>query len=73
MTNVAYKNEEVENTENGQALDLSPFGLATYKMLRDVWIRHEDDDEKIQDFESAASSWLSQLHIQQHDYNFFTQ
>ncbi|PWA36867.1 hypothetical protein CTI12_AA595760 [Artemisia annua] len=70
----AYNNEEeVESTENRQVLDLSPFGLTTYKMLGDVWNCHQDDDEKIQDFESAASSWLSQLNIHQHDYNFFTQ
>ncbi|XP_076914458.1 uncharacterized protein LOC143573474, partial [Bidens hawaiensis] len=67
---------QVDNDEEGdqEALDLVPFGLATYKMQGDVWNnRDKGDDEKIKDLESAAYSWLKQLRVQHHDFNFFTQ
>lgn len=65
--------ENVENDENERVLDLAPFGLATYKMHRDVWSNYPGDEEKIKDLESAASSWLRQLHIHHPDFIFFTQ
>ncbi|KAL8196119.1 hypothetical protein R6Q57_025119 [Mikania cordata] len=66
-----YINEE--GVEGGCMLDLAPFGLATYKMQGDVWNNEEGDDEKIKDLETAAGSWLKQLHVQHHDFIFFTQ
>ncbi|KAJ6369371.1 hypothetical protein OIU76_027747 [Salix suchowensis] len=54
-------------------IPLPPFGLATYKMQGDLWINPEtSDDERMIYLESAAGSWLKQLNVHHHDYNFFT-
>ncbi|GAB2285346.1 hypothetical protein Dimus_019804 [Dionaea muscipula] len=54
-------------------LPLSAFGLATYKMQGSVWIsgRGGRDQEKISSLLSVADSWLKQLKVQHHDFNFF--
>lgn len=52
---------------------LSPFGLATYKMLRRIWLNSSSDNEMISDLLSVADSWLKQLNVHHHDFNFFTQ
>ncbi|XP_015883863.3 uncharacterized protein LOC107419626 isoform X2 [Ziziphus jujuba] len=52
---------------------LCPFGLATYKMQGDLWLKPETCDyAKIIDLYSAADSWLKQLSVHHHDFNFFT-
>ncbi|XP_021890868.1 uncharacterized protein LOC110809367 [Carica papaya] len=52
---------------------LPPFGLATYKMQGDIWVKPETSDhERLIYLQSAADSWLKQLDIHHHDYNFFS-
>ena len=53
---------------------LPPFGLATYKMQGDVWVsgRGSRDQERLVSILSVADSWLKQLRVQHHDFNYFT-
>ncbi|KAF3438429.1 hypothetical protein FNV43_RR21191 [Rhamnella rubrinervis] len=52
---------------------LCPFGLATYKLQGDLWLKPEtSDNEMIMDLYNAADSWLKQLSVHHHDFNFFT-
>ncbi|GER26308.1 hypothetical protein STAS_01948 [Striga asiatica] len=55
-------------------ISLPPFGLATYKMQGDVWISDKKghDGEKIMSLLSVADSWLKQLRVEHHDFNYFT-
>lgn len=63
---------EQKGEGNGD-ISLPPFGLATYKMQGGLWINPEtSDDERMAYLESAAGSWLKQLNVHHHDYNFFT-
>lgn len=56
-----------------EAIPLPPFGLATYKMQGDVWMSDENgqDRERIISLTSVADSWLKQLRVQHHDFNYF--
>ncbi|PIA27366.1 hypothetical protein AQUCO_07800001v1 [Aquilegia coerulea] len=60
--------------KKGNGIVLPPFGLATYKMHGDVWLSDQTgrDREKLVSLLSAADSWLKQLRVQQHDFNYFT-
>ncbi|XP_061369449.1 uncharacterized protein LOC133312297 [Gastrolobium bilobum] len=66
--------------KKSDCISLSPFGLVTYKMQSDRWLNpsNDDDDERVYDDErvsnlySAADSWLKQLNVYHHDFNFFT-
>lgn len=52
---------------------LCPFGLATYKLQGDLWLKPETSDYgMITDLYNAADSWLKQLNVHHHDFNFFT-
>ncbi|XP_024026923.1 uncharacterized protein LOC21387794 [Morus notabilis] len=54
-------------------ISLPPFGIATYKMEGDLWLKQEaSDHERIVNLYSAADSWLRQLNVYHHDFNFFT-
>ncbi|KAE8733848.1 (RS)-norcoclaurine 6-O-methyltransferase-like isoform 1 [Hibiscus syriacus] len=55
-------------------ISLPPFGLATYKMQGDVWASGNcgRDQEKLVSLLSVADSWLKQLGVQHHDFNYFT-
>ncbi|PON41251.1 hypothetical protein PanWU01x14_290900 [Parasponia andersonii] len=54
-------------------ISLPPFGMATYKMEGDLWLKPETSDyERIVNLYSAADSWLKQLNVKHHDFNFFT-
>lgn len=59
--------------KEGESISLPPFGLATYKMQGDVW--HSDtngrDLERMASLSSVADSWLKQLRVQHHDFNYF--
>ncbi|KAG6625161.1 uncharacterized protein LOC122299781 [Carya illinoinensis] len=69
MGNVGQKSKE----ESNGGISLPPFGLATYKLQGDLWIKPQTSDrERIIHLYSAADSWLKQLSIQHHDFNFFT-
>ncbi|KAK7314829.1 hypothetical protein VNO77_33357 [Canavalia gladiata] len=61
-------------TENeSDYASLPPFGLASYKMQGDIWLNPEPyDNERISYLYSAADSWLKQLNVHHHDFNFFT-
>ncbi|KAL6553547.1 hypothetical protein OROGR_007389 [Orobanche gracilis] len=65
--NVERKRREVES------ISVPPFGLATYKMQGDVWMSDNDgnDRERIVSLLSVADSWLKQLRVQHHDFNYF--
>ncbi|XP_078151532.1 uncharacterized protein LOC144546829 isoform X2 [Carex rostrata] len=52
-------------------VSLSPFGLVTYKMQGKVW-RDLEASRTIGTLYSAADSWLRQLGVHHHDFNFFT-
>lgn len=52
---------------------LYPFGLATYKMQGNLWMKPKSSDhEKMIYLHCAADSWLKQLRAPHHDYYFFT-
>lgn len=57
----------------GNCISLLPFGLATYKLQGGLWRNPEtSDDEMINSLHSAAYSWLKQLGVDHHDFDFFT-
>ncbi|XP_010268757.1 PREDICTED: uncharacterized protein LOC104605622 isoform X2 [Nelumbo nucifera] len=60
--------------KEGEGIALPPFGLATYKMHGNVWLSGESgrDQERLLSLVSAADSWLKQLSVQHHDFNYFT-
>lgn len=62
------KRKEVEG------ICLPPFGMATYKMQGHVWVSSKNgrDQEKLISLWSVADSWLKQLRVQHHDFNYFS-
>ncbi|CAN1221594.1 hypothetical protein LINGRAPRIM_LOCUS325 [Linum grandiflorum] len=58
--------------ERVDGIPLPPFGLATYKLQGDIWIAAGTDYEKMVHLRNAADSWLKQLNVFHHDFNFFT-
>ncbi|MED6148170.1 hypothetical protein PIB30_050634 [Stylosanthes scabra] len=61
--------QEKKKEEGG--ISLPPFGLATYKMQDgSVWVSGRDQDRLLSLF-SVADSWLKQLRVQHHDFNYF--
>lgn len=64
---------ETSKEEMCGGISLPPFGLATYKLQGDLWLKQEPSvHEKINNLYSAAESWLKQLGVHHHDFNFFT-
>ncbi|XP_062118073.1 uncharacterized protein LOC133831697 isoform X2 [Humulus lupulus] len=66
---------KVSEKGNCGGISLPPFGLATYKMEGDLWLKPEAYDyqyQRIVNLYSAADSWLKQLNVKHHDFNFFT-
>lgn len=59
--------------KEGESIPLAPFGLGTYKMQGDVWLsdRSGKDQERLSTLFSVADSWLKQLGVQHHDFNYF--
>ncbi|XP_050207109.1 uncharacterized protein LOC126656562 [Mercurialis annua] len=59
--------------KEGESISLPPFGLATYKMQGNVWISGNcgRDQERLVSLFSVADSWLKQLRVQHHDFNYF--
>ncbi|XP_022755263.1 uncharacterized protein LOC111303343 [Durio zibethinus] len=54
-------------------IPLSPFGLATYKMQGNLWVKPDTcDPERMMNLYGAADSWLKQLNVHHHDFNFFS-
>lgn len=64
--------EKERMRKEGEDITLLPFGMATYKMQGDVWLsRDHDDQERLASLCSVADSWLKQLRVQHHDFNYF--
>lgn len=63
----------VKKAKERGAIPLPPFGLASYKMQGDVWLSDKSgrDQERLLLLHSAADSWLKQLGVQHHDFNYF--
>ncbi|GAB2274810.1 hypothetical protein Dimus_009584 [Dionaea muscipula] len=59
--------------ELGEGLPLGAFAMATYKMQGNLWIsgREGRDQGKLHSLLSVADSWLKQLRVQHHDFNYF--
>ncbi|CAH8320381.1 unnamed protein product [Eruca vesicaria subsp. sativa] len=58
--------------KEGEDITLPSFGMATYKMQGNVWLSHDhDDQERLVSLHSVADSWLKQLRVQHHDFNYF--
>lgn len=70
--------DELGSTERKEreieGISLPPFGLATYKMQGDVWASSKTgrDQGRLVSLWSVADSWLKQLRVQHHDFNYFT-
>lgn len=60
--------------KKGKGISLAPFGAVTYKMQGHVWVSSKSsrDQDKLNSLQSVADSWLKQLRVQHHDFNFFT-
>lgn len=59
----------------GEGIPVPPFGLATYKMQGNVWVpggKSGTDQERLTSLLSVADSWLKQLQVQHHDFDYFT-
>ncbi|WCJ29151.1 hypothetical protein M5689_010806 [Euphorbia peplus] len=68
-----FGDEEATTDEPKTEIAVPPFGMASYKMQGDVWINMENSElERLIYLHSAADSWLKQLGVNHHDYNFFT-
>ncbi|XP_024007875.1 uncharacterized protein LOC18009337 isoform X2 [Eutrema salsugineum] len=52
-------------------IPLPPFGVATYKMQGDLWGKTGFDQDRLVYLLSAADSWLKQLNVDHHDFNYF--
>ncbi|KAJ0963959.1 hypothetical protein J5N97_029081 [Dioscorea zingiberensis] len=59
--------------ETSDYISLPPFGLATYKMQGNLWMDPETGDhERVIRLFNAADSWLKQLRVRHHDFNYFS-
>ena len=68
------ENNVERKRKEGDGISLPPFGLATYKMQGNVWVSGKcgRDQERLLSLLSVADSWLKQLRVQHHDFNYFT-
>ncbi|CAN1351204.1 hypothetical protein LINPERPRIM_LOCUS42462 [Linum perenne] len=71
--------DDIERPERkrkeGERISLAPFGMATYKMHGGgkVWVSGNcgRDQERLVSLLSVADSWLKQLRVQHHDFDYF--
>ncbi|CAN8239625.1 unnamed protein product [Cochlearia groenlandica] len=63
--------EFYKESATSKRVPLPLFGLATYKMQGDLWGKTGFDQDRLVYLQSAADSWLKQLNVDHHDYNFF--
>ncbi|KAK4777439.1 hypothetical protein SAY87_017626 [Trapa incisa] len=58
-----------------EGIPVPPFGLASYKMQGNVWVppgsKSWRDHERLTSLLSVADSWLKQLQVQHHDFDYF--
>ncbi|KAM1010024.1 hypothetical protein FF1_045392 [Malus domestica] len=68
------ESNEQQKRKKGEGISLPPFGLATYKMQGNVWVSGNcgKDQERLMSLLSVADSWLKQLRVKHHDFNYFT-
>lgn len=66
--------EWIKKRKEGEGIPLPAFGLATYKMQGSLWVsgRCGRDQDRVVSLWSVADSWLKQLRVQHHDFNYFT-
>lgn len=67
--------EKERTRKEGEGVTLLPFGLTTYKMQGNIWLSEDDqgqDQERVVSLLSVADSWLKQLRVQHHDFNYFS-
>ncbi|KAK7342232.1 hypothetical protein VNO80_25176 [Phaseolus coccineus] len=62
-----------EKRKEGEGISVAAFGLATYKMQGNLWVSGNcgRDQERLVSLLSVADSWLKQLRVQHHDFNYF--
>lgn len=65
------ENDKIVKEHEEQNVFLKPFGLATYKSQGDVWTTGKGC-ESLMTLLSVADSWLKQLKVDPHDFNYFT-
>uniref|UniRef100_A0A7C9DSB0 Uncharacterized protein n=2 Tax=Opuntia streptacantha TaxID=393608 RepID=A0A7C9DSB0_OPUST len=65
--------EWVKKRKEGEGIPLPAFGLATYKMQGNVWVSGKggQDQGKLASLCGVADSWLKQLRVEHHDFNYF--
>ncbi|KAI4383312.1 hypothetical protein MLD38_009164 [Melastoma candidum] len=65
--------DEMAKAKEVGGIALLPFGLATYKMQGNVWLSGGTgrDQERLLSLLSVADSWLKQLRVQHHDFDYF--
>ncbi|XP_042450219.1 uncharacterized protein LOC122034930 isoform X2 [Zingiber officinale] len=63
----------MQKKEGDNSISLSPFGLATYKLQRGLWLNHGiADSELMSTLYNAAHRRLKRLGVEHHDFDFFT-
>ncbi|KAL2325238.1 hypothetical protein Fmac_024296 [Flemingia macrophylla] len=62
--------EKCMKQESG-CIPLSPFGVATYKMRKDMWSNPSSNHQGVSDLYNAADLWLKNLNVDHHDFKFF--
>ncbi|THU62401.1 hypothetical protein C4D60_Mb01t04760 [Musa balbisiana] len=61
-----------EQKKGSNSVTLSPFGLSTYRMQGRIWRNPDTSDTEMMDnLYNAAQSWLMQLRVEHHDFEFF--
>ncbi|XP_023643585.1 uncharacterized protein LOC17896381 isoform X2 [Capsella rubella] len=60
-----------EESVMNKRIPLPPFALTSYKMQGDLWGQTGFDNDRLGYLQSAADSWLKQLNVDHHDFNFF--
>ncbi|KHN14742.1 hypothetical protein glysoja_020915, partial [Glycine soja] len=64
--------EKCKKKESG-CMSLSPFGLATFKMRKSVWLNsYNNNNQVVTNLYNAADSWLKHRNADHPDFNFFT-
>ncbi|TKY51997.1 Transducin/WD40 repeat superfamily protein [Spatholobus suberectus] len=63
--------EKCKKKESG-CISLFPFGLATYKMRKNIWSNTSSNNQGLFGLYNAADLWLKQHNVHHHDFNFFT-
>ncbi|XP_038886925.1 uncharacterized protein LOC120077111 [Benincasa hispida] len=63
-----------QRREVGEGISVTAFGVVTYKMQGSLWVAGNGgrDQERLVSLSSVAESWLKQLRVQHHDFNYFT-